>query len=183
MTYLCAMASKKKNSILHPSFSETEIIGINSGLVDYKLACHINDKLGIDLVRQSDLFVEDAIYSFYYYNDSENSPVFNLVSTVCFDKTLLDVSPRIDYMLIIRNDPMRQRIEDYKAKISEIEGVVFAFLMDSHKGKIVTTLMDIEQHEIMILGEIARKNTVAYAKEAIRKEEVFLGLRSADDAN
>lgn len=181
MIYLCAMASKNKNSILHPSFSETEIIGINSGLADYKLACRINDKLGIDLVRQDDLFVEEAIYSFYYFNASENSPVYNLVSTVCFDKTLLDFSPRIDYLLIIRNDPMPQRIEALKSKIAEIEGVGYAFLMDSHKGKIVTTLMDIEQHEIDILGKIREKNTVAYAKEAIRKKEIFLGLRSADD--
>lgn len=175
------MASKNKNSILHPSFSETEIIGINSGLADYKLACRVNDKLGIDLVRQDDLFVEEAIYSFYYFNASENSPVYNLVSTVCFDKTLLDFSPRIDYLLIIRNDPMPQRIEALKSKIAEIEGVGYAFLMDSHKGKIVTTLMDIEQHEIDILGKIREKNTVAYAKEGIRKKEIFLGLRSADD--
>ena len=122
MTYLCTMASKNKISILTPSFNETEVIGINSGLVDYKLACRINDKLGIDLVRQDDLFVEDAIYSFYYFNASENSPVYNLVSTVCFDKTLLDFSPRIDYLLIIRNDPMPQHIETLKTRIAEIEG-------------------------------------------------------------
>lgn len=181
MTYLCTMASKNKISILTPSFNETEVIGINSGLVDYKLACRINDKLGIDLVRQDDLFVEDAIYSFYYFNASENSPVYNLVSTVCFDKTLLDFSPRIDYLLIIRNDPLPQHIETLKTRIAEIEGIGYAFLMDSHKGKIVTTLMDIEQHEIGILGKIREKNTVAYAKESIRKKEVFLGLRNVDD--
>ena len=76
---------------------------------------------------------------------------------------------------------MPQRIEALKSKIAEIEGVGYAFLMDSHKGKIVTTLMDIEQHEIDILGKIREKNTVAYAKEAIRKKEIYLGLRSADD--
>ena len=180
MTYLCAMAPKNKINI-HPSFSDTEVIGINSGLVDYKLACRINEQLNIDLVRQDDLFVEDAIYSFYYFNASENSPVYNLVSTVCFDKTLLDFSPRIDYLLIIRNDPMPQRIELLKSKIADIEGVGYAFLMDSHKGKIVTTLMDIEQHEISLLCKSREKNTVAYAKEAIRRKEIFLGLRSADD--
>ena len=45
----------------------------------------------------------------------------------------------------------------------------------------MTTMMDIEQHEIDILSEITKKNTVDYAKEAIRKEEIFLGLRSSDD--
>ena len=181
MTYLCAMASKNKISFRIPSYNDTAIIGINSTLVDYKLACRINDKLGIDLVRQDDLFFEEAVYSFYYYTAGENSPVYNLVSTVCFDKMLLDFSPRIDYLLIIRNDPMQNRIEANKAKIAEIEGVGYVFLIDSHKGKIVTTMMDIEQHEIDILSEITKKNTVDYAKEAIRKEEIFLGLRNSDD--
>lgn len=175
MTYLCSMASKKPN-ILAPSFSDTEVIGINSGLVDFKLAYRLNVKLGIELVRQQDLLVDDAIYSFYYYNASENSPVYNLVSTVCFDKTLLDFSPRVDYLLIIRNEPTLQLVETVKSKIMEIEGVGYAFHMDAHKGKLEQTLFDIEQHEVEIRRILRERNTVAYAKEAARQKEVFLGL-------
>lgn len=181
MMYLCAMAAKNKIKIVAPSFSDTDVIGINSALADYKLAWHINDRLGIDLARQDDLIIEDAVYSFFYYTAGENSPVFNLVSTVFFDKTLLDFSPRIDYLLVVNNDPMKLRIESHKTKIAEIEGVGYAFLMDSHKGKIVTTLIDIEQHVIDIQKRIANRNKLEYVREVLRKEDVFLGLRSADD--
>ena len=58
----------------------------------------------------------------------------------------------------------------------EIEGVGYAFHMDAHKGKLEQTLFDIEQHEVEIRRILRERNTVAYAKEAARQKEVFLGL-------
>ena len=47
--------TKEKLEILQPSFDDTCVIGINSGLPDYKLAWLINNKLPIHLERQDDI--------------------------------------------------------------------------------------------------------------------------------
>lgn len=179
--YLCRMVSKSKTNIPVPSFSDTEVIGINSGLADYKLAWHINEKLSIDLARQDDLRQDEGIYPFYYYNAHENDPVYNLVAIAYNDKELLDFSPRLDFLLIIRNEHMQRRIEAIKDKVKEIEGVNYSFLMDTKKGKLQRTLYDIEQHEVSLLRKIREKNTIEYVRKEIRDREALLGLRSASE--
>ena len=85
----------KSNKIQIASFDDTTVVGINSALVDYKLACSINNKLSLDLARHDDLIFEGAPFSFFYYTAGENYNVYNLVSLVCKDKVLFsEVSPR-----------------------------------------------------------------------------------------
>ena len=70
----------KSNKIQIASFDDTTVIGINSTLIDYKLAWSINNKLSLDLARYDDLIFEGAPFSFFYYNAGENYNVYNLVS-------------------------------------------------------------------------------------------------------
>lgn len=177
MNYLCSMVSKKKNNIRLASFDDTKVVGINSGLVDYKLAWNINRKLSIDLARQDDLMFDDAVYSFFYYNAGENSSVFNLVSTRFYDKFLLDYSPRLDYLLIIRNETSRERLEAVIQSLREIEGMGHAFFLDINKGNAVKNVLEmLELHEVLLSEKSKRTNSVEYIKEDLMKKAVFLGV-------
>ena len=64
------------------SFDETTVVGINTALVDFKLAWNLNNTLSLDLVRYDDLVFEGVPFSFFYYNAGENYNVYNLVSLV-----------------------------------------------------------------------------------------------------
>lgn len=177
MNYLCGMVSKKKNNIRLASFDDTKVVGINSGLVDYKLAWNINRKLSIDLARQDDLMLEDAIYSFFYYTAGENSSVFNLVSTRFYDKVLLDYSPRIDYLLIIRNETSKERLDAILQGLREVEGMGHAFYLDIHKGNELKHVLEmLELHEVLLSEKSKRINTVEYIKEDVLKKAEFLGI-------
>ena len=100
----------KSNKIQIPSFDDTTVIGINSSLLDYKLAYSVNNALTIDLARHDDLVFEGAPYAFYYYTAGENYNVYNLVSLISRERVLYSFKPRIDYLLLIQNSlsPERQ---------------------------------------------------------------------------
>ena len=53
----------KNRKIQIASFEDTTVVGINSSMVDYKLAWNINTKLSIDLVRYDDLIFEVCMRS------------------------------------------------------------------------------------------------------------------------
>ena len=171
------MVSKSKTNIRLASFEDTKVIGINSGLADYKLAWNINKRLSIDLVRQDDLVVDEAIYAFFYYTAGENSCVFNLVSTKCFDKYLVDFSPRLDYLLIIRNENSKTRLEAINLELRNIEGIGHAFFLDVNKGKAMHNLLEIlELHEVTLTEKIKGRNTIEYIREEVRRKDEFLGI-------
>ena len=170
------MNNKEKNRIRAASFDDTYAIGINSGLVDYKLAWHINKKLSIDFSRQDDIVISGLTYSFYYYTAGENCLVYNLVSVKCQDKALLDFSPRLDYLLVIRNCIMPQRLEAIVKSLREIEGVGHAFQLDVNRGKSVKQALEIiELQEIELLEKIRVRNTLEYVRqEVLRQREDIL---------
>ena len=170
------MNHRDKNKIRAASFEDTIAIGINSGLADYKLAWNLNKKLSIDFVRHEDIFADSAMFAFYYYTAGENSYVYNLVSLVSFDQTLLDFSPRLDYMLVIRNGITLQRVETIIRSIREIEGVGHAFLLDTGKGKAIRQALEIiELQEIYLIDQNKKRNSLEYVRqEALRKKNAQL---------
>lgn len=165
------MNHKEKDKIRAASFDDIYAIGINSGLVDYKLAWHINRKLSTDFSRQDDIVADGVTYSFYYYTAGENCLVYNLVSVKCQDKTLLNFSPRLDYLLVIRNCIMPQRLESIIKSIREIEGVGHAFQLDVNKGKSVKQALEIiELQEIELLEKIRVRNSLEYVRQELLRQ-------------
>ena len=165
------MNHKEKNRIRSASFEDTFVIGINSGIADYKLAWLINKKLSIDFTRQEDIFAEGVFFAFYYYTAGENSQVYNLVSIECGDKTLLDFSPRLDYLLVIRNGITLQRADLLVKMLREIEGVGHAFLLDVNKGKSIKQVLEIiELQEIILLENIKKRNNLEYVRQQAMKQ-------------
>ena len=47
----------KKNKLLIAPFDDIHIIGVNSTLVDYKLAYYLNEKLNFNFVRLNDILL------------------------------------------------------------------------------------------------------------------------------
>lgn len=177
--YFCSMVTKSKiNNILVPSFDGTNVIGIKSTLPDYKLAWSLNNKLSIDLARKDDFEQNDGIFPFYLYQASKNDPIYNLVANTYIERTLLNFSPRVDFLFLIRNEQFPQRIESILQKIKEIEGIGYAFLMESQKPKVEQILYGFEQHEVEIERKAKERNSIEYIKKDRQRREYYLGLRS-----
>lgn len=174
--YLCRMVSKGNNDIVLVSFDETAVIGINTGLMDYKLAWCLNDALSLDFTRRDDFVSSDQVYPLYHCHLFENSPIYDLISVKSGDKSLIKFKPRIDFLFLVRNEPYPERIDAMFQKIKAMEGVAYAFMMDGQRGKLDPILYDIEQHEVDMLTRERERNTVEYAREQIRKRDERLGM-------
>lgn len=168
------MNPKTKNKIRVASFEDTFAIGINCGLPDYKLAWFVNRKLGIDFTREEDLYDSGIPFSFFYYTGGENCQVYNLVSIQSQNKALLDFNPRLDYLLVIRNGVLPEKIDFIIKNLREIEGIVHAFLLDVNKGKALKQALElIELQEIYLLEKIKKQNSLEYVRqEVLRRRNV-----------
>ena len=174
--YLCSMVAKDTENIDIVSFNDIAVIGINSGLMDYKLAWSLNDALSLDFTRQNDFVSSGSVYPLYHCHLYENSPFYHLLSLSNGNETLLRFKPRLDYLFIIRNEPYHERIDNMLLKIKAMEGVSYAFMIEGQRSKIEPILYDIEQHEVDMLTLERERNTVDYAIEQIRKRDERLGM-------
>ena len=176
------MNHKEKNKVRSASFEDTFAIGINSGLVDYKLAWLINKKLSIDFTRQEDIFSDGASFSFYYYSAGENCFVYNLVSIESQNQVLLDFSPHLDYLLIIRNGIMPQRVDTIVKSLREIEGIGHAFLLDTNKGKSMRQALEIiELQEINLMERNRIRNSLEYVRQEVLRRRSM--VQKAENQN
>ena len=124
----------KSNKIQIASFDDTTVVGINTTLVDYKLAWGINNKLALDLARYDDLVFEGAPFSFFYYTAGENYNVYNLVSLVCKEKVLFPFKPHLDYLFLIQNTLSPERQMAIMRSLRQAEGVIHAFVLEKDKN-------------------------------------------------
>lgn len=164
------MNSKNKKIQLAP-FDDTTVIGINSSLVDYKLAWHINTKLNIDFVKYDDLVVDEVGYSFYLFSAGEKYNVFNLVALVRKDKSWYSFSPRLDYLLIIRNDVLPGRVNAIVQCLRDIDGVGHAFQLDINSNKNLMHVLEIiELHEVSLLEKSKKNNDIKYVRKTMKEK-------------
>lgn len=170
---------KKNIRKINPaSFNDITIIGINTTLIDYKLAWFINNKLSINFVRYKDIFENGAQYSFYYYDTGENGNTYNLVSLNYRGSYWQTTSPRSDFMLIIRNKLKTISLNEMLADIREIDGVNYAFVLDPQTSKTIGTMLEtIELHEINILNEIQMRNNIKAVREEMRQKALNQSLQ------
>ncbi len=175
--YLCGM-KPKSNKIQIASFDDTTVVGINSTLVDYKLAWGINNKLSLDLARYDDLVFEGAPFSFFYFTAGENYNVYNLVSLVCKDKVLFPFKPRLDYLFLIQNTLTAERQINIMRSLREVEGVVHAFVLEKDKNlrQVLETIADCEQQ---MMNKKKQQNDINAVREKMRKQETELAALRA----
>ena len=160
----------KDRKIQIASFEGTTVIGINSGMVDYKLAWNINNKLSLDLIKYDDLIFEGAPFSFFYYTAGENYNVYNLVSLVCKDKVLYPFSPRLDYLLLIQNTLLPERQIAIMRSLREIDGIGHAFLLEKDKNlrMVLETIADCEQK---MIDKKKKQNDLNEVRKQMRAKE------------
>ena len=160
----------KDRKIRIASFEGTTVIGINSGMVDYKLAWNINKKLSLDFIKYDDLIFEGAPFSFFYYTAGENYNVYNLVSLVCKDRVLYPFSPRLDYLLLIQNTLSPERQIAIMRSLREIDGIGHAFLLEKDKNlrMVLETIADCEQQ---MINKKKKLNDINEIRKQLREKE------------
>ena len=160
----------KSNKIQIASFDDTTVVGINSTLVDYKLAWGINDKLSLDLARYDDLVFEGAPFSFFYYTAVENYNVYNLVSLVSKDRVLYPFSPRLDYLFLIQNTLSAEKQINIMRGLREVEGIVHAFVLEKDKNlrQVLETIAGCEQQ---MMDKKKKQNDIHAVREQMREQE------------
>ena len=170
----------KNKKIQIPSFDDTTVVGINSGLVDYKLAWNLNTVLSLDLVRYDDLVFEGAPYSFFYYTVGENYNVYNLVSLVCKDRVLYPFKPRLDYLLLIQGFLSAERQISIMRNLRKIDGIGHAFVLEKDKNlrQVLETIADGEQRIIDKKKKLSNINEIR--KQAREKEAQRIALWTAE---
>ncbi|MBO7616377.1 MAG: IPExxxVDY family protein [Bacteroidales bacterium] len=168
----------KSNKIQIASFDDTTVVGINSALVDYKLAWNINNKLFLDLARYDDLIFEGVPFSFFYYTAGENYNVYNLVSLVSKDKLLYSFSPRVDYLFLIQNTLTPERQINIMRSLREIEGVVHAFVLEKNKNlrQVLETIAGCEQQ---MMDKKKKQNNINAVRQKMREQEAQLAALRA----
>lgn len=177
IVYLCGM-KPKSNKIQIASFDDTTVVGINTTLVDYKLAWGINNGLALDLARYDDLVFEGAPFSFFYYTAGENYNVYNLVSLVSKEKVLFPFKPRLDYLFLIQNTLTAERQINIMRGLREIEGVVHAFVLEKDRNlrQVLETIADCEQQ---MVTKKKKQNDINAVREKMRQQEAeFVALRA-----
>tara|TARA_B000000475_G_scaffold245340_1_gene218390 strand:- start:195 stop:674 length:480 start_codon:yes stop_codon:yes gene_type:complete len=137
-------------------FSENYyLIAIHSDLDEFRLAFFLNNKLSIGLIRKNNdiiLHENKSNYSIYEYLDeamflkwiffsnkslvaekTSNNELLNLFSQeniVQNEISLINQPKGVDYFLVIENVKNKIYVEKVLKKISEIRGVITAFISD-----------------------------------------------------
>jgi hypothetical protein len=139
----------KKNKLVIAPFDDIHLIGINTTLVDYKLAYYCNEKLRFNFVRLKEILLDNVLpYAFFYYNAGENRNAYNLVALKSKDHLCIKLKPHIDYLLIVRNHLPEERLTQLVKLIREIKDVTYAYSLDLSKIPAIDVLLEkIEMHE------------------------------------
>ena len=145
----------KKNKLLIAPFDDIHIIGINTTLVDYKLAYYLNEKLSFNFIRLNDILLDETLpYAFFYYNAGENRNAYNLVSLKHKDHLCIKLNPHIDYLLIVRNHITPDRLAQIVKSLREIKDMSYAYTMELSRTPSIDILLErIEMHERHCLEE------------------------------
>ena len=139
----------KKNKLTVAPFDDIHLIGINTTLVDYKLAYHFNNSLKFNFIRLNEIKLDNVLpYAFFYFNAGENNNAFNLVAMRNKEHVSVKLNPQIDYLLIVRNHITDDKLSNLVKSIRSLNGVTYAYLMDLSKIPALDALLEhIELHE------------------------------------
>lgn len=139
----------KKNKLTVAPFDDIHLIGINSTLVDYKLAYHFNNTLKFSFIRLDEALLDTVSpYAFFYFNAGENNNAYNLVALRNKEHVCIKLNPQIDYLLIVRNHITDDKLNQLVKSIRGLNGVTYAYLMDLNKIPTLDLVLErIEMHE------------------------------------
>lgn len=116
------------------------LIGIVCSHRDYRLCMELNRKLNINLSKHDEYAVfnnkrmEDQSFSFYEFI-SEEEDRYNVISNKSQKGLLIPEQNQIDFLLIIRMNPMRIEEQELIDTLKEIPIILGAYKLDTVKLK------------------------------------------------
>jgi hypothetical protein len=112
------------------------LAGISSAENDYRLCWSLNQILGINLVKTSNLEIfhkrldgKQAFSQFEYF-DEETLLQYRLISNRSINGYLLEEMTNLDYLLQITGDINEGWMEILVKKLNGMEGIILAFPID-----------------------------------------------------
>ncbi len=133
-------------------FDEYDMLAIVSHLKDYRLAFHINQKLGSHLKKFDDLVIlnaEEQNYTWYCCHEKENHMTVYLIGNSFKGSKLIPSRKEIDFFLLIKNAINSEKVDDILKEIRSIRDVVGVFKQEMASIKDMDVLLElIELHEM-----------------------------------
>ncbi len=132
--------------------SDFEVLGLFSGLSDYRLCWFINHALGINLSRTTDIALTPfkcnatELFPFFIHKDKELKVNYYLLNIRKDQKVLLPEPKKLDYLLLLKAKEFRVGIDDIAAKLRRIPQIATAvWFKETNKVKNLDSLLyDIE---------------------------------------
>jgi hypothetical protein len=144
------MARKLKLKIDY--FDEYHMLAIVSHLKDYRLAYHINQKLGSHLKKFDDLVIrngDEQNYTWYCCHEKENHMRVYLIGNSAKGSKLIPSRKEIDFFLLIKNAINTEKVEHILKEIRSIPDIVGVFNQEMASIKDMDVLLElIELHEL-----------------------------------
>lgn len=133
-------------------FEEYHMLAIVSHMKDYKLAYHINQKMGSHLKKFDDLTIVNGgehNYAWYCCHEKENHMRVYLIGNSAKGSKLIPSRKEIDFFLLIKNAINTQKVNDMLKEIRSIRDVVGVFNQEMELIKDMDVLLEvIELHEL-----------------------------------
>lgn len=133
-------------------FDEYHMLAIVSHLKDYRLAFHINQKLGSRFKKYDDLKIvngDNHKHAWYCCHEKEDHMTLYLVSNSGPDIKLIPSKREIDFFLLIKNAISSKKIDEIARGIRSIENVVGVFNQNMAVIKDMDIILEtLELHEL-----------------------------------
>ncbi|HLN52805.1 MAG TPA: IPExxxVDY family protein [Lentimicrobium sp.] len=145
----------KKYKLSAESDTEIDIIGITTGLNDYRLAYFLNKVASFNLQRLNDLPVFNEKlkvlrdYSLFTWTDDDHRLMYYLISNDHNDGKMIEQYSQANYFLFIKGKHKAQDSKSLQSLIRKIPSVTFVFVPEILKIKELSgILQDLELHEL-----------------------------------
>lgn len=175
LTYLCAdlyeMAPKKL--ISNPAtYSDVHLIGINTGLQDYKLAYFINKSTNLKLERLDNLPVFNEKYKsirnycLYSYFDADRRMDYYLFGNSHPNGKMIEHYAQADFFLLLKGQQNESINKNLIISLRQITSITFPFVTVLSKIKEFDGILhDLELHILNIKNQTPKKQTLVLRHE------------------
>lgn len=147
----------KKLILTTVSFSEFELIGINTVLHEYRLAYFINKVAQLKLVRHDNLPVFNEKlkqlfdFSFYYCINDDYRLTYYLIGNEINGTRMIDQYPEANFFLLIKGKKQPILTKAILSSLRSIPNVTMVFSVVAEKIKgLDGIIQDLELHEVQI---------------------------------
>jgi hypothetical protein len=135
-------------------FEDSQLLGLVSQLKDYRLAFFVNNQMGFNFKKYSNLDFysgsgKKKSASWYYYYDEQLSAKMYLIGNSTDGGKLIPSKKEIDYFLLFKEFQSTEYADSTLSKLRAVSNVLAVFKLDLNNIKEADILMEqVELHEI-----------------------------------